>query len=188
MILPSSSKEQIATPMVIRRIEDFSKASGLYLNLKKCKLISIHDHPLTELYGIPVKSQVKYLGVVISKDYEVREELNFAPGIKKVESILSSRLQRDLSIFGWILSTKIETLSRVMFPTFSLANPDYLIKSIDQKNFDFVWKKTPSLFEKRGCGKIDKCDWLWSNEWNDKVKVVTNFFTKLWGSLVLSPI
>lgn len=31
----------------------FSKASGLYLNLKECELMAIHDHPLTSIEGIP---------------------------------------------------------------------------------------------------------------------------------------
>ena len=46
------------------------KVTGLYLNLKKCKLMAIHDHPLIELYNIPIKNEVKYLGVIIKKRYK----------------------------------------------------------------------------------------------------------------------
>lgn len=34
---------------------------GLHLNLKKSEFIAIHDHPLIDLYEIPVKNQVKIL-------------------------------------------------------------------------------------------------------------------------------
>ena len=62
--------------------------------------MAIHDHPLGDLYNIPVKNEVKYLGVVITKDRKIREELNLEVGIKKSKAILNSWLQRDLSIFG----------------------------------------------------------------------------------------
>lgn len=131
-------KRSEQTPLVLKKIDKFSKASGLHLNLKKCELIAIHDHPLIDLYEIPVKNQVKYLGVVITKDLKTREELNIETEIKKSKSILNSWLQRDLSIFGRILLTKVEALSRITYPAFSLAIPDKLIKSINQTNFNFI--------------------------------------------------
>lgn len=54
----------------------FSEASGLKLNLNKCKLMCIHPTHLTD---IPIKSKniskyfLKYLGIHISNDLEERE-------------------------------------------------------------------------------------------------------------------
>lgn len=127
--------------MVINKIDDFSKGSGLYLNLKKkCELISIHDHSLIDLYGIPVKNEVKYLGVTITKACKTREELNIMSVIKKSKSVLNSWLQRDMSIFSRILITKIEALSRFTYRAFSLPIPNHLMKSINQTNLNFIWK------------------------------------------------
>lgn len=69
--------------------------------------MAIHEHPLGDLYGILVKMEVKCLGVVITRDRKTREEQNIEIGIKKSKSILDSWLQRDLSIFGRVLITKI---------------------------------------------------------------------------------
>ncbi len=77
---------------------------------------------------------------MLLKDWKTREALNFDSVIQKSKSILNSWLQRDLSIFECILITKIETLSRVMYPAFSLAISDNLIKPINQFNFNFFWK------------------------------------------------
>lgn len=49
--------------------------------------------------------------------------------------ILNTWLQRDLSIFGRILLSKMEALSAC-----SLAIPDNMIKSINQIIFNFIWK------------------------------------------------
>ncbi|OOO00292.1 MAG: hypothetical protein ATN35_08065 [Epulopiscium sp. Nele67-Bin004] len=133
-------KSSVQIPLVIKRIEIFSKASGLHLNLKKCELMAIHDHSIIDLYEIPVKKEVKYLGVVITKENKARVDLNIGPSKKKSELILRSWLQRDLSLFGRILITKIESLSRVMYPAFSVAIPDSLIKAINQTNFNFIWR------------------------------------------------
>lgn len=81
------NKEKI--PIVVNKIKFFSRASGLYLNLKKCELMSIHDDQTNSVYGIPVKEEVKYLGVIITKDNKAREELNILPVIKKSKSILN---------------------------------------------------------------------------------------------------
>lgn len=60
--------EQI--PIAIEKVENFSKASGLKLNIKKCELMALQEYPNAELHGIPVKSEIKYLGIVLSKDWK----------------------------------------------------------------------------------------------------------------------
>ena len=97
--------------------------------------------------------------MVITKDCKIREELNILTGIKKSESILNSWLQRDLSIFERILITKIKTLSRIMYPAFSLAIPVNLFKSINQMNH-FIWKNKHHYLRKRGCCKMVSRRWF----------------------------
>lgn len=121
-------------------ISSFSQASGLYLNVSKCELLAIHDNPLTHIEGIPIKKEVKYLGITVSKEPEVRVKANFEEIFKKSKSILNIWLQRDLSIFGRVLLAKMENLSRIIYPAYSLHIPDNIIKIINQNNFNFIWK------------------------------------------------
>ncbi len=118
----------------------FSKATGLQLNMKKCEILTIHDHPLVMVHDIPVKSQVKYLGITVTKNKNIRITSNVANNIQKCKTILNSWLQRDLSIFGRVLLTKMESLSRLIYPAYSLEIPDKLIKEINHNNFNFIWK------------------------------------------------
>lgn len=60
-------KDEAQIPTALNVIARFSEASGLHLNLSKCELMAIHDHPSVSLYVIPVKENVKYLGINISK-------------------------------------------------------------------------------------------------------------------------
>lgn len=53
-------------PPAIEVIKDFSKASGLILNL--CELMALKQCGVPLMYDIPMKDQVTYLGTVIKKD------------------------------------------------------------------------------------------------------------------------
>lgn len=127
-------------PLALQAINHFSKASGLQLNLDKCEILTLHEHPLQPIYNIKVKKEAKYLGIVISKDDTVSEQKNIWVNIDKCKSILNRWSQRDLSIFGRILLTKMDSLSRLIYPAFSLPLKDKMIKQINSINFNFIWK------------------------------------------------
>lgn len=130
--------EQI--PEVLKLIDTFSEASGLTLNRNKCELMAIHDCDLSEAYNIPIKSCVKYLGINITKDAAVSESLNIQSKINQCKSKLCSWLQRDLTVFGRVYLTKMESLARCIYPAYSMAIPEKVIKAINQLNFNFIWK------------------------------------------------
>lgn len=54
----------------------FSKASGLLLNFGKCEILSINNSHIENIEDIPVKLKVKYLGISINKDLNLRQQLN----------------------------------------------------------------------------------------------------------------
>ncbi len=54
----------------------FSEASGLWLNMSKCELLAIDDHTSISLYNIPVKNEIIYLGIWLSKKTDNLENLN----------------------------------------------------------------------------------------------------------------
>ncbi len=66
-------------PLALDKITFFSSASGLCLNIHKCELLSIKDSIDVKICDIPVKSEVKYLGIIICKDQKKRSKLNFEP-------------------------------------------------------------------------------------------------------------
>lgn len=70
-------------PLAIELIRGFSQASGLKLNLKKCELLAVKDCDVSNIYDIPVKVQVTHLGIIITKDQNIRSPLNFSPIIEK---------------------------------------------------------------------------------------------------------
>ncbi len=126
----------------------FSKASGLTLNLNKCELFAIHDTTLKDICNIPIKSEIKYLGVYLTKDQKQSQYLNVERKIKESKVKLSSWLQRDLSILGRIYLTKMECLSRCIYPAYSNAIPNKLIKSVNQINQNFIWRNKPHYMKK----------------------------------------
>jgi len=75
--------EQI--PAAINLVSHFSKASGLKLNLKKCELMAVHNRTESHLFNIPLKNEVKYLGIVITKDAKTRGKTNLADNITKCQ-------------------------------------------------------------------------------------------------------
>ena len=54
------NKEQIL--LALDKIKLFSQISGLHLNLEKCEL-GIHSCSDSSLYNIPIKNDIKYLGI-----------------------------------------------------------------------------------------------------------------------------
>lgn len=167
--------EQI--PKVLNTINFFSKASGLKLNLKKCELLPIHSSPLTTIHNIPVKSTVKYLGIHITKDINTLDNLNIWNTLDKCKSYLNMWSQRDISIIGRIFLTKMECLSRFIYPADSLSLSKSAIKTINQANFNYIWNRkthyirkgiTVKRYEEGGLKAIDidcingtiKINWL----------------------------
>lgn len=63
-------------------MKKFSKASGLTLKLNKCELFAIHDTNLKDICNIPIKSEIKYLGVYITKDQKQSQYLNAEKKLK----------------------------------------------------------------------------------------------------------
>ncbi len=80
------------------------------------------------------------MGINIPKDLKYREEANFENLLKKSKTILNMWSQRDLPIFGRISQSEMESLSRLIYPAYSLNVSDGIIKVINQNNFNYIWK------------------------------------------------
>lgn len=85
-------KHIIEIPNILKLVDIFSKASGLKLSLNMCELMSIRPIHLTEGFGIPIKSTVKYLGTHIANDSAERESMNIWKIIDNWQSRFNSWL------------------------------------------------------------------------------------------------
>ncbi len=85
-------KQLSEVPKILHSIHTFSKASGLKINLNKCELMPIYQCHLTEAYNIPIKSTVKYLGMIISNDSTENKLMNVSKIIDKCQIKLNSWL------------------------------------------------------------------------------------------------
>lgn len=133
---------------VIGRINFFSKASGLTLNLRRCELLAVHNSDLGVKANIPVKNEVKYFGLVITKNLPAREDLNISPRLKAIQKSLNHWLAQDLSILGRILLSKAEDFSRLIYPCHSLYTSSKAIKSSHSIIFKFIWKNKTHCLRK----------------------------------------
>lgn len=122
-------KQQITS--ALKMIDIFSAASGLKLNLKKCEILSLHNTEETCICEIPIKSCAKYLGIYLSKNHNEHQIKNFRPKIQKTKNIFNMWLQRDLSLLGRVLLSKVDGISRFVYSTLSLFVKQSLCKEIN---------------------------------------------------------
>ena len=110
-------------------LEEFEKASGLKLNVKKTEamwtgsLKSCEDQPL----GVKWQTCVKFLGIHITYDIKMSVEKNFKQRLKKIKNINLWKL-RGLSIHGKVTIIKAFLLSKMIYPSSVLTTPPEIIK------------------------------------------------------------
>ncbi len=98
------NKNQI--PIAIKVIEEFSKASGVYLNVKKCELVAVKECSVAYC-NIPVKTEVKYLAIIISKNQQNTSSFSFNPIIQKTMAFKRFVIKRksfDFQSRGYVLT------------------------------------------------------------------------------------
>lgn len=151
-------KNKFEVPVIIRYIEAFTAVSGLKMNLEKSVLFPLKDCSLLQIEGIPVKHQITYLGVVICKNEKQRSQLNFDPIIEKTKKKLNLWLMRDISIFGRVLLSKTEGISRSVYISLSLEVPPkvkkiwtrYYMTLYGGKSHTILKKKLYVILESKG--------------------------------------
>lgn len=92
-------------PAALGPVKVFSRASGSDLNINKCELMAIKECSSGSISNIHVKNEVRYLGVIMTKNQQRRTCLNLDAIIQKTQSRLNQCLRRDLSLRGRVLIT-----------------------------------------------------------------------------------
>ena len=100
----------------------------------------MHECDETSIDNVPIKNVVKYLGIHMTRNLLVKQHLNFNERIKKTRNIFNLWLQRDLTLYGRVLLSKAEGLSRFVYPSLSLFVNDSTANVINKLFLDFIWK------------------------------------------------
>uniref|UniRef100_A0A096MC09 Reverse transcriptase domain-containing protein n=1 Tax=Poecilia formosa TaxID=48698 RepID=A0A096MC09_POEFO len=127
-------------PLALDSIQIFSRASGLYLNINKCELFAIKDCTLSSISNIPIKQNVVYLGITITKNDKNRCVENLSQAITRTRTKLNLWLHRDLTLRGRTLLSKAEGLSSLVYLASPLFVDNNTCKEIDQLLLNFLWK------------------------------------------------
>ena len=109
-------KNEQQIPITLQKIQRFSKASGLTLNLNKCELFALHDTPLKELCQVPIKSEMKYLSIHLTKDQRRSRLINVKSKLTECKTKLNSLVETYCPPW-WRMSL----LLSVSWPTFASA-------------------------------------------------------------------
>ncbi len=78
------------------------------------------------------------MGITITRDSNQTIQTNLANNLLKAKNIINFWIQRDISIYGRIVLTKMELLSRFVYPASSQAIPPHLVKECNTAMFSFI--------------------------------------------------
>ena len=124
-------------------ISEYGKASGLTLNLSKCKGILFGVDKIRQknckLFGIKWPDQNRYLGVYVGYSIDKNLKRNWDENIDKVKHILTSRKDCDLSLFGKVQIIKTFVVSQFVLPESLLVIPSEITKEIESIMYGFLW-------------------------------------------------
>ena len=146
-------------------LEEFEKASGLKLNVKKTEamwigsLRSCQDQPL----GVKWQTCVKFLGIYITYDIKLLVEKNFKQRLKKIENVINIWKVRGLYIHGKVTIIKAFLLSKMIYPSSVLTTPHEIIKEFNRLVFHFLWngkdkvtrRSTYASYDSGGVNMVD---------------------------------
>ncbi len=93
------------------------------MNLDKSVLFPLKVCSSSEIENIPVKHKLTYVSVIICKNGKQRSQLNLEPIVEKTKNKFNLWLMRDISIFGRVLLSKAEGISRSVYTSLSLEVP-----------------------------------------------------------------
>lgn len=129
-------------------ISVFSNASGLKINLQKTEILPLYPCTDAQIMSIPVKSEVKYLGIKLLKETKIRDEENINEKIENMKKKLNLWLMRDLSIFGRNLLSKPEGISKLIYPCSSMYVSPKNIKKANSIIYNFIWRNKTHYVKK----------------------------------------
>ena len=126
----------------LQEVQDFSKVSGLNLNLHKTEGLCIgslaNTYPAMHTIKWPHKP-IRYLGIHIGNNLFECQKNNWINKIEKIQKLIDCWRKRHLSLIGKILIIKTLALPKLIYPATFLSVPDGFIKKINKILYNFIW-------------------------------------------------
>ena len=128
----------------LRIIDEFSKVSGLYLNLDKCHAMWLGRGKKKggAIGEIKAVDKIKVLGIWFSASNNCLQD-NVEPMMKKIENTINVWSQRSLTIKGRITITRAFIASQPVYMSSCIEIPKKLLRRIQSKIMQFVWRGRP---------------------------------------------
>ena len=126
----------------LKIIKQFSKYSGLHLNIEKTEGVWLGASKNFEktYKGIKFTDEpIRYLGIYFGHNKDKCYELNWLEKINKLEKTLDSWKKRKLTLFGKITVIKSLAISKLIYSASILPYNSDLIKTIDTILYKFLW-------------------------------------------------
>lgn len=148
---------------VLKTISEFSRVAGPKLNIEKTECLltgSLVNEYAEETYirGVRItKSCIKSLGIYMGHDKSECYEKNWTSKLEKLERILSVWKKRNLTIFGKCTIINTLAISKILYNTNILQNPDVeFFKNVSKLIYNFLWKKRDRIKRNTLIGKIEQ--------------------------------
>ena len=142
-------RDKKSAEALLGKIGDFSKLSGLEVNLTKseCLIMSfeVNLNQYSESFlGIPIVDNVKILGHFYGKSELVCNYQKFNSKLEKIKKVFNIWKQRNLTIFGKTILINSLSTSLFLFNSQIEIPPADFIKLVETLHKEFLWSGTPN--------------------------------------------
>ena len=134
-------------------VNEFSRFSGLNLNLKKTKATWLGKRASNDMKPLKlkwVKSPTKILGNYVSYDEAGNNNFNFNLKIQKLQSNLDMWKSRALTLYGKVLIIKSLGISQLVHSFSNCYIPRGILETVKTKLFKFLWNNKRDKIKREG--------------------------------------
>ena len=137
--------DDISIPNALSTVNEFSKVSGLLLNVKKSNAMWLgkwKERP-DQLFDLKWNNIVKILGVYFNNSVSAGDILeNWEPKINNIKVLINTWSKRNLSLSGRVIIIKSLLLSQITHLLMSLRAPSDVILQVNNLLYKFLWNKS----------------------------------------------
>lgn len=140
---------------LIEVITEYSKISGLRLNIQKSVVLKVGSLRNKQIkYSknkefIWTSEYAKTLGIIFHTNTSLAYELNLKPKIIDFQNCFKQWQHRKLTLMGKIIVVKTFALSKLVYPFTVLPNPpDSVIKDINKAIYSFILYNKPDKIKR----------------------------------------
>ena len=141
-------KDVVSVIRLFELCEQYSKYSGLRLNVSKSLLVFIGPwkvKPNIPKYEVQIESDsFNILGIFLGQDRTKCNERNFNNKIHKMKQKLNMWSQRGLSLIGKVLISKSMGISNLIYSLSCVVSSKGDLNKAQQIVNDFIWKQKPA--------------------------------------------